>query len=85
MKRITLAIVCCIGLMFFASCKKDPIAPTINAVTNNAELYSGDEITVGFQATGEKLVQIEVILSQNGTTLTTHSESIGNHMIFVFP
>lgn len=84
MKRITLAIVCCIGLMFFASCKKDPIAPTINAVTSNAELYSGDEITVGFQATGEKLVQIEVTLSQNGTTLTTHSESIGNLATYTY-
>ena len=82
MKKSTFFLACCIGLMFFASCKKDPIAPTINiyagegCVTENAQLYSGDEIMVGFQVTGEKLTNIEVLISQNGIQLASDSESI---------
>ena len=82
MKKSTLFLACCIGLMLFASCKKDPIAPTINiyagegCVTENAQLYSGDEIKVGFQVTGEKLTKIEVLISQNGIQLASDSESI---------
>ena len=82
MKKSTFFLVCCIGLMLFASCKKDPIAPTINiyagegCVTENAQLYSGDEIMVGFQVTGEKLTNIEVLISQNGIQLASDSKSI---------
>ena len=82
MKKSTLFLACCIGLMLFASCKKDPVAPTINiyagegCVTENAQLYSGDEIMVGFQVTGEKLTNIEVLISQNVIQLTSDSESI---------
>ena len=82
MKKSTLFLACCIGLMLFASCKKDPVAPTINiyagegCVTENAQLYSGDEIMVGFQVTGEKLTNIEVLISQNGIQLASDSESI---------
>ena len=82
MKKSTFFLACCIGLMLFASCKKDPIAPTINiyagegCVTENAQLYSGDEIMVGFQVTGEKLTNIEVLISQNGIQLASDSESI---------
>ena len=82
MKKSTFSLACCIGLMLFASCKKDPIAPTINifagegCVTENAQLYSGDEIMVGFQVTGEKLTNIEVLISQNGIQLASDSESI---------
>ena len=84
MKKTTLFLACCIGLMLFASCKKDPIAPTINlladagCVTENAQVYSGDEILVGFTGTGENLTQIEIVLSQNGTILANHSENLGN-------
>ena len=82
MKKSTLFLACCIGLMLFASCKKDPVAPTINiyagegCVTENAQLYSGDEIMVGFQVTGEKLTNIEVLISQNGIQLASDSKSI---------
>ena len=73
---------CCIGLMLLASCKKDPVAPTINVfngsgyVTENAQVFSGDEITVGFVASGENLTRIEVSLLESGTVLTTHIEDI---------
>ena len=73
---------CCIGLMLLASCKKDPVAPTIKVfdgagyAAENTQIFSGDQVTVGFVATGENLTQMEVTLSQNGTTLTQHSENI---------
>ena len=73
---------CCIGLMLFASCKKDPVAPTISVfngsgyATENAQYYSNEEINVGFVATGENLTKIEATVSQNGTVLTTHFENI---------
>ena len=73
---------CCIGLMLLASCKKDPVAPTIKVfdgagyAVENTQVFSGDQVTVGFVAMGENLTQIEVTLSQNGTTLTRHSENI---------
>ena len=82
MKKSTFFLACCIGLMLFASCKKDPIPPTINifdgegCVTENAQLYSGDEIMVGFQVTGEKLTNIEVLISQNGIQLASDFKSI---------
>ena len=73
---------CCIGLMLLAGCKKNPVAPTISVfngsgyATENTQVYSGEEITVGFVATGENLTKLEVALSQNGTLLTTHFENI---------
>ena len=82
MKKSSLFLACCIGLMFFASCKKDPVAPTINVfngsgyATENTAYYSGDEINVGFVATGENLTKLEATVSQNGTVLTTHFENI---------
>ena len=82
MRKSTLFLTCCIGLMLLASCKKDPIAPTIKVfngagyAVENTQVFSGDQITVGFVAMGENLTQIEVTLSQNGTTLTQHSENI---------
>ena len=82
MKKSTFFLACCIGLMFFASCKKDPIAPTINiyagegCVTENAQVYSGDEFVVGFTATGESLAKIDITLSQNGTVLVTYTDDL---------
>ena len=82
MRKSILFFTCCIGLMLLASCKKDPIAPTISVfngagyATENTQIFSGDQVTVGFVATGENLTQMEVTLSQNGTTLTQHSENI---------
>lgn len=83
MKKSTLLFMaCCIGLMLLASCKKDPVAPTISVfngtgyATENAQYYSNEEINVGFVATGENLAKIEASVSQNGTVLTTHFENI---------
>lgn len=90
MKKSTLFLACCIGLMLFASCKKDPVAPTITTLPSpsyeigSTSMYSGDEITVGFHATGEKLTNIEVVISQNGTILASHSESIDNQATYEY-
>lgn len=84
MKKSTLFLACCIGLMFFASCKKDPVAPTIDllaevgCVTEDAEVYSGNEILVGFTGTGENLTQIEIVLSLDGTILESHTGDLSN-------
>jgi hypothetical protein len=81
MKKNILFIACCIGLMLFASCKKDPVAPTIDIqkgedfVYENAQVYSGDEIRVGFYCTGESLTKVEIVLSQNGTILDSYTEN----------
>lgn len=82
MKKSTLFMACCIGLMLLASCKKDPVAPTISVfngsgyATENTQVYSGEEITIGFVAAGENLTKLEVTLSENGTVLATHFENI---------
>ena len=82
MRKSTLFLTCCIGLMLLASCKKDPVAPTIKVfdgagyAAENTQIFSGDQVTVGFVAMGKDLTQIEVTLSQNGTTITQHSENI---------
>lgn len=84
MKKSSLFLACCIGLMFFASCKKDPVAPTINiledvgVVTEDAQVYSGDEIVVGFTGTGENLTQIEIVISQDGIVLASHSDDLNS-------
>ena len=83
MKKSTLFLACCIGLMFFASCKKE-VQPTITVVAGsgyvgpNAAVYSGDPITVGFDVTGENLIQVMLTAEQNGASLFTHSETIDN-------
>ena len=88
MKKSTLFLACCIGLMFFASCKKD-VQPTITTisdpgfVTQNSEVYSGDEITVGFNVTGEKLTKIVISADQNGTALYTDTQAITNESSFI--
>ena len=82
MKKSTLFLACCIGLMLFASCKKDPVAPTISVITDtgyvteNAQIFSGDDIKVGFNATGEKLTKIEITLTQNGTVINSSQATI---------
>lgn len=83
MKKTALFMACCIGLMFFASCKKD-IQPTLTVVTDpgyvsqNSEVFSGDQLLVGFNATGESLIQIMMIAEQNGTAIFTHTETLEN-------
>lgn len=83
MKKHVLFLACCIGLMLFASCKKD-IQPTITVATEpeyvhqNSEVYSGDEIAVGFNLTGEKLTQVVISVDQNGTMLYKHTETLDN-------
>jgi hypothetical protein len=70
--------------MLFASCKKDPVAPTISVITDtgyvteNAQFFSGDYIKVGFNATGEKLTKIEITLTQNGTVINSSQATIEN-------
>ena len=82
MKKSILFIACCIGLMLFASCKKDPITPTISVITDtgyvteNAQLFAGDNIKVGFNATGEKLTKIEITLTENGTVINSSQATI---------
>lgn len=83
MKKNTLFLACCIGLMLLASCKKDPVAPTINilqdmgCVAENAHVYPGEEMLVGFTYTGENLKQIEIVLSQNDMILASHTGQLG--------
>ena len=82
MKKTILFMACCIGLMFFASCKKG--APTISVITGaeyvnqNAEVYSGSPFAVGFEATGENLIQIMLTAEQDGSALFTDSQSLDN-------
>ena len=82
MKKNILFIACCIGLMLFASCKKDPVAPTITAiqgegyVVGNAQIYSGTEIQVGFKATGENLTKMDITLTKDGTIIASSSQPI---------
>ena len=82
MKKNILFLACCIGLMLFASCKKDPVAPTISVITDtgyvteNAQIFSGNIIKVGFNATGEKLTKIEITLTQNGTVINSSQATI---------
>ena len=73
---------CCIGLLFFASCKKGPVLPSISilqkqgCVIENSQVYYGGEITVGFHCTGENLTQLDVVLSQNDSILASHSDTL---------
>lgn len=84
MKKNTLFLACCIGLMLFVSCKKDPVAPTINllaevgCVTEDAQVYSGNEFLIGFSCTGENLTQIEVVISQDGIILASHTDDFSS-------
>ena len=74
---------CLVGLALMASCKKD-IQPAISVATEpeyvhqNSEVYSGDEIAVGFNVTGEKLTQVVISVDQNGTMLYTYTEALDN-------
>lgn len=96
MKKNFLFLACCIGLMFFASCKKDPVtpvtpdAPTITVLTGNeyagqgTQMYAGDQITVGFSTTGENLTKIEMNASQNGTVIYTNTLSLDNISSYLY-
>ncbi len=90
MKKNILFIACCIGLMLFASCKKDPIAPTIRlydgevCVPENAQVFSGDPIVVGFKATGEKLTKIEVSITQNNIVLAQDAKAIDAAEVYTY-
>jgi hypothetical protein len=89
MKKSTLFMACCIGLMLFASCKKD-VQPTIsiatgtNYVTQNSQVFSGDLITVGFSLAGENLTKIEMNASQNGTVLYNNVQNIDNVATYLY-
>lgn len=94
MKKTTLFLACCIGLLFFASCKKDPVtpvtpdtpttpdAPTITVMTGNeyagqgTQMYAGNQITVGFNAIGEKLTKIELNVTLDGESIYSNSVNI---------
>lgn len=89
MKKSTLFMACCIGLMLFASCKKD-VQPTIsiatgtNYVNQNSQVFSGDPITVGFSLAGENLTKIEMNVSQNGTVLYNNVQNIDNAPTYLY-
>ena len=89
MKKTTLFMACCIGLMLFASCKKDT-QPTINVNSNpgyisqGSEVFTGDQLLVGFNVTGESLIQIMMIAEQNGAALFTYSENLDNVASYSF-
>ena len=89
MKKSTLFMACCIGLMLFASCKKD-VQPSIsvatgsNYVSQNTQVFSGDQITVGFSVTGENLTKVEMNAVQNGTILYTNAQSIDNTATYLY-
>ena len=89
MKKSTLFMACCIGLMLFASCKKNT-EPTISIATGsnyvgpNSQLFAGDQITVGFSVTGENLTKIEMKASQNGTVLYTNAQTIENAATYLY-
>jgi hypothetical protein len=89
MKKTTLFMACCIGLMLFASCKKD-VQPTIsiatgtNYVNQNSQVFSGDLITVGFSLAGENLTKIEMNASQNGTVLYNNVQNIDNVATYLY-
>jgi len=87
MRKSTFAMACLVVLTLFASCSKDPVAPTIDifggdegevCVTENAQVYSGDEIIVGFMGNGENITKVEVVVSQNGTVLDSYLKTWEN-------
>ena len=83
MKKSTLFMACCIGLMLFASCKKD-VQPTLTVISDpgyisqGSEVFTGDQLLVGFNMTGESLVQIMMIAEQNGNAIYTYSQPLEN-------
>lgn len=88
MKKTALFLACCIGLMFFASCKKgDPtisIATGTQYVNQSTQVFSGDQITVGFSVTGENLTKVEMNASQNGTAIYTNTQNIDNASSYLY-
>ena len=80
---------CLVALALLASCKKN-VEPTISAVagtnyaSQNTEVFAGDQVTVGFNATGENLTKIEMNATQNGTVIYTHAESISNESTYSY-
>lgn len=89
MKKNILFMACCIGLMFFASCKKE-VQPTISIATGSnyagpyTEVFSDDPVTVGFSATGENLTKIEMSASQNGVILYSDAQNIDNASSYLY-
>jgi hypothetical protein len=81
MKKSTLFMACCIGLLLLAGCKKK-VAPTITVfqgegyLTENAQVYANENVKLGFVATGEKLVELETIITKDGTLISRSTESI---------
>ena len=88
MKKTALFLACCIGLMFFASCKKgDPtisVATGTQYVNQNTQVFSGDQITVGFSVTGENLTKVEMNASQNGAVIYTNTQNIDNASSYLY-
>jgi len=81
MRKSTLFMACCIGLMLLAGCKKK-VAPTITLtqgegyLTENAQVYANESYTVGFMATGEKLVELETKITKDGVLVSRSVVSI---------
>ena len=81
MKRNILFLACCIGLMLFASCKKQ-VAPTLTLMqgegylTENSEVYIHEQTKLGFTATGQKLTHFDVTITQNGEIVSSYPLAI---------
>ncbi|MBR3730061.1 MAG: hypothetical protein IKN08_04020 [Bacteroidales bacterium] len=81
MKKSILFMACCIGLLLLAGCKKK-VAPTITVfqgegyLTENAQVYANENVKLGFVATGEKLVELETIITKDGILISRSTESI---------
>lgn len=89
MKKTTLFMACCIGLMLLVSCKKE-VKPTLNVfagpgyASQGTEMYSGDDITLGFTATGKDLVQFVMTVTNNGEAIYTDTEIIDNQTDYIY-
>ncbi len=81
MKKTSLVMACLVGLALMASCKKD-VQPTINPLvgegylTENAEIYTAKEYTIGYVLNGEKLTEVEIVISLNGEFVSSSSLSL---------
>ena len=74
MKKLSFALACIIGLMFFASCKKDTkltITPikTQGYVTNGTEVNIGETIQFGFDAEGTDLDVFSYVITAGDSSV----------------
>jgi len=89
MKKASLFMALCIGLMMLASCNKK-VEPTISIITGDGyaqqgtELYSGDPITVGFNATGKKLCMFQLTAKCGDDLIYADDDELDNVDSYVY-